>query len=179
MGRTMPGPMQGQMKGITIYTDGGCLGNPGPGGYGVVLRYGQHVKHLSGGFRLTTNNRMEIMGAIAGLEALIAPCSVTLHSDSKYVVDAMTQGWVQRWKANGWRRNKKDRAVNVDLWERLLAACTDHDVAFKWVKGHAGHADNETCDVLAKKAAARNDLPPDNGYEQPPSGSGALNTSLF
>ena len=171
--------MADQIQDITIYTDGGCLGNPGPGGYGVVLRYGQHVKHLSGGFRLTTNNRMEIMGAIAGLEALTAPCGVTLHSDSKYVVDAMTQGWVQRWKANDWRRNKTDKAVNVDLWERLLTACTDHTVTFKWVKGHAGHADNETCDVLAKKAAAQEDLPPDKGYEQAASQTTGSTASLF
>ncbi len=151
---------------VTIYTDGGCLGNPGPGGYGVVLRCGQHEKQLSGGFARTTNNRMEIMAAIVALEALNMPCRVTLHSDSKYLVDAMTLGWVQRWKANGWKRNKKDKAVNVDLWERLLGACAEHEVAFKWVKGHAGHADNETCDRLANQAAARTDLPPDEAYER-------------
>lgn len=171
--------MDDQIKDITIYTDGGCLGNPGPGGYGVVLRYGQHEKHLSGGFRLTTNNRMEIMAAIEGIEALIAPCDVTLHSDSKYVVDAMTKGWVQRWKANDWRRNKKDKAVNVDLWERLMAACDKHTVTFKWVKGHAGHADNETCDTLATKAAAGKDLPPDKGYEKTASQTTGSTTNLF
>lgn len=151
-------------KKVTIYTDGGCLGNPGPGGYGVVLRYGPHEKRLSAGFRRTTNNRMEIMAAIAGLEALKGPCRVTLYSDSKYLVDAMTLGWVTRWKANGWRRNKKDTAVNVDLWERLLEACRGHEVRFEWVKGHAGHPENEICDTLANQAATRSHLPPDEAY---------------
>lgn len=164
----MPCPMGASKKDVTIYTDGGCLGNPGPGGYGVVLRYGQHKKCLSGGFARTTNNRMEIMAAIVGLESLKVPCRVTLHSDSKYVVDAMTLGWVQRWRANGWKRNKTDHAVNVDLWERLLAACARHEVAFRWVKGHAGRRDNETCDCLANAAAIRKDLPVDEGYVRPP-----------
>ncbi len=153
-------------KQVTIYTDGGCLGNPGPGGYGIVLRHGEHEKRLSGGFRKTTNNRMEIMGAIVALEALKVPCRVSLNSDSKYLVDAMALGWVQRWRANGWRRNKTDRAVNVDLWERLLAACGRHSVSFTWLRGHAGHRYNEICDVLAKQAAARTDLPPDGEYER-------------
>ncbi len=171
--------MTDRIKDVTIYTDGGCLGNPGPGGYGVVLRFGKHQKKLSGGFRLTTNNRMEVMAAIAALEALTVPCEVTLHSDSKYLVDAMTKGWVTRWKANGWRRNKNDKAVNVDLWERLLAACADHEIVFQWVKGHAGHADNETCDVLAKKAAAEQNLPRDEGYEQATSPAAGPTASLF
>ena len=164
---------------VTIYTDGGCLGNPGPGGYGAVLRCGAHEKHLSGGFARTTNNRMEIMAAIVALEALNMPCRVTLHSDSKYVVDAMTQGWVQRWKANGWMRNKKDKAVNVDLWERLLAACAPHEVAFKWVKGHAGHPDNEACDRLANAAASGKDLRTDEGYEQTSAETSAPSSDLF
>jgi ribonuclease HI len=164
---------------VTIYTDGGCLGNPGPGGYGVVLRYGQHEKCLSGGFARTTNNRMEIMAAIVGLEALKDTCDVTLHSDSKYVVDAMSKGWVQRWRANGWKRNKKDKAVNVDLWERLLTACAVHEVAFKWVKGHAGHPDNEACDRLANAAAARTDLPPDEAYDRSMTIGGAPEAPLF
>jgi ribonuclease HI len=155
-----------QQKQVTIYTDGGCLGNPGPGGYGIVLRHGEHEKRLSGGFRRTTNNRMEIMGAIVALEALKVPCSVALHSDSKYLVDAMTLGWVERWRANGWRRNKTDKAVNVDMWERLLAACRRHSVRFVWVRGHAGHQYNEICDVLAKQAATRTDLPVDEAYER-------------
>jgi len=175
----MPRLMDESKKEVTIYTDGGCLGNPGPGGYGVVLRYGRHEKHLSGGFARTTNNRMEIMAAIVGLEALKDPCRVTLHSDSKYVVDAMTLGWVRRWRANGWKRNKKDKAVNVDLWERLLAACARHEVAFKWVKGHAGHPDNEACDRLANGAAAGKDLPTDEGYESPAAGMSAPSSDLF
>ena len=171
--------MDDTRKHVTIHTDGGCLGNPGPGGYGVVLRYGRHEKCLSGGFARTTNNRMEIMAAIAGLEALKDPCRVTLHSDSKYVVEAMTLGWVQRWRAKGWKRNKKDKAVNVDLWERLLAACARHEVTFKWVKGHAGHADNEACDRLANAAATRRDLPTDEGYEQTSAEASAPSSDLF
>lgn len=158
--------MEDQKKDVSIYTDGGSLGNPGPGGYGVVLRYGEHEKRLSGGFRRTTNNRMEIMGAIVGLEALKGPCSVTLYSDSKYLVDAMSLGWVRRWKANSWRRNKTDAAVNPDLWERLLGACEPHAVKFVWIKGHAGHKYNEICDTLSKKAAASGNLPPDEEYER-------------
>lgn len=157
--------MEDQKKSVNIYTDGGSLGNPGPGGYGVVLRYGPHEKRLSGGFRRTTNNRMEIMGAIVGLEALKDSCAVTLYSDSKYLVDAMSLGWVQRWKTNGWRRNKTDKAVNPDLWQRLLTACERHTVKFMWIKGHAGHQFNEICDTLSKKAAAGRDLPVDDGYE--------------
>lgn len=176
---TMPRLMDESKKEVTIYTDGGCLGNPGPGGYGVVLRYGRHEKCLSVGFARTTNNRMEIMAAIAGLEALKDPCRVTLHSDSKYVVNAISLGWAQRWRANGWKRNKKDKAVNVDLWERLLAACARHEVAFKWVKGHAGHPDNEACDRLANAAATRKDLPTDTGYEQPSTPAGRAASDLF
>ncbi len=149
---------------VTIYTDGGCLGNPGPGGYGVVLLFGKHRKELSGGFRQTTNNRMEILAAIAGLEALNRPCWVTLFSDSRYVVDAMTKGWAERWRRNGWRRNKKDKALNPDLWGRLLDLCEQHQVEFRWTKGHAGTKENERCDQLAVAAAKGYDLPPDEGY---------------
>ncbi len=166
-------------KKVNIYTDGGCLGNPGPGGYGVVLRYGPHEKRLSAGFRRTTNNRMEIMAAIAGLEALKDSCQVTLYSDSKYLVDAMTQGWVTRWKARGWKRNKTDHALNVDLWQRLLDLCARHDVRFQWVKGHAGHPENEACDALANQAAARPDLPPDPGYDPPPTKTESPPPNLF
>ncbi len=171
--------MQQQKKAVSIYTDGGCVGNPGPGGYGVVMRYQRHEKRLSGGFRRTTNNRMEIMAAVVGLEALKHPCAVTLYSDSRYLVDAMSLGWVQRWQANGWRRNKKDEAVNVDLWERLLAACRGHAVTFEWVRGHAGHRWNEICDALATQAAARQDLPADQGYERqaPDTGTGTAERS--
>ena len=154
-------PLLNQVK---IHTDGACLGNPGPGGYGVVLRYGEHSKELSGGFRLTTNNRMELLAVIKGLEALNQPSQVVLFSDSKYVVDAMAKGWAVKWRANGWQRNKRERAVNPDLWARLLELCAEHDVEFRWVKGHAGVADNERCDRLAVAAAKEHNLPEDPGY---------------
>lgn len=155
-----------QLKEVKIYTDGGCDPNPGAGGYGVILISGKARKELSGGFRQTTNNRMEIFAAIAGLEALKFPCKVTLYSDSQYLVNAMTKGWAVRWKANGWRRNKKDKALNIDLWEKLLALCERHQVRFEWVKGHAGHHLNERCDELAMMALKRSNLPVDEGYEQ-------------
>jgi len=136
---------------VTIYTDGACSGNPGPGGYGVVLIFGEHRKEISGGEPQTTNNRMEIMGVIAGLEALTKPCNVDLYSDSRYVVDAIEKGWVKRWRENNWMRNKKDAALNVDLWERMLPLLEKHTVAFHWVKGHAGHPENERCDQLARE----------------------------
>jgi ribonuclease HI len=157
---------QRQRKTVTIYTDGGCDPNPGAGGYGVILISGKARKELSGGFCLTTNNRMEIFAAIAGLEALKCPCKVTLYSDSRYLVDAVTKGWAQRWKANGWRRNKKDKALNIDLWERLLALCERHQVRFEWVKGHAGHRLNERCDELAMLALKKPNLPIDKGYDK-------------
>lgn len=158
--------MSEKLKEVTIYTDGACSGNPGPGGYGVVLMSGKHRKELSAGFRLTTNNRMEMMAAIAGLETLKFQCAVTLYSDSKYVVDAVTKGWAQRWRTNGWKRNKKDKAINPDLWGRLLDLCDRHQVNFLWVKGHAGIAENERCDELAVAASQENNLPIDVGYEQ-------------
>jgi len=153
-------------KQITIYTDGGALGNPGPGGYGVVLRYNNYSKELSGGYRCTTNNRMELMAAITGLQALKEPCNVTLHTDSKYLVNGIMRGWAKRWRANGWMRNKKEKALNADLWEELLKLCERHKVDFVWVKGHAGNPDNERCDALSKAAASQEDLPPDAIYEQ-------------
>ncbi|GAP05960.1 RNase HI [Anaerolinea thermolimosa] len=149
-----------------MYTDGACLGNPGPGGYGVVLMYDGHRKELSGGFRLTTNNRMELMAAIVGLEALTDPCQVRLYSDSRYVVENYNTGAVRRWQANGWKRSKKLAAQNVDLWERLLRQCQKHRVEMIWVEGHAGNPENERCDVLSNQAARRKDLPPDEAYEQ-------------
>ena len=154
-----------ELKKVVMYTDGGCIGNPGPGGYGVVLLSDGHRKELSGGFRLTTNNRMELMAAIVGLEALKVPCEVTLHSDSKYVVDAMELGWAKRWQANGWRRNKNEKAVNPDLWQRLLEVCKKHEVKFRWVKGHAGNPENERCDYLANTTAMQKNLPVDEGYQ--------------
>lgn len=154
-----------KQKHVVIYTDGACIGNPGPGGYGVVLLYGHHRKELSGGFRLTTSNRMEITAAIVGLQTLKHPCAVTIYTDSRYLVDSMMLGWVQRWKAKAWMRTKKDRAVNADLWEQLLVLCANHQVQFEWVRGHAGNVENEFCDRLSVQAAQRGDLPIDSGYE--------------
>ena len=142
-------------KSVEIFTDGACSGNPGPGGYGVILKYGRFVKELSGGEAKTTNNRMELTAVIAGLEALTELCDVTLYSDSKYVVDAFEKGWAKKWKQNNWMRNKKEPALNSDLWERALELTTKHNVKFVWVKGHAGHNENERCDKLAVSAAAK------------------------
>jgi ribonuclease HI len=149
------------MKQITLYTDGACSGNPGPGGWAAILRYNGTEKELSGGFGHTTNNRMELMGVIAGLASLKEPCAVTVVSDSKYVVDAMRNGWAAKWRANGWKRNRKDPALNPDLWQRLLDLCAHHQVKFQWVNGHAGHPENERCDCLAVAAAATRGLPED------------------
>jgi len=142
------------MKKVTVYTDGACSGNPGPGGYGAVLLCGAHRKELSGGTLQTTNNRMEMMGAIIALETLKSVCEVEVYSDSRYLVDAVEKGWVVRWKANGWRRNKREPALNVDLWERLLPLLATHKVKFNWMKGHSGHPENERCDFLARTAIA-------------------------
>ena len=140
------------MKKVTIYTDGACHGNPGPGGYGVVLLHNTHRKELSGGESETTNNRMELQAAIIGLEALKESCEVELYSDSRYLVDAIEKGWAVRWRENNWMRNKKDPALNVDLWERLFSVLNKHLVHFHWVKGHAGNQENERCDTLAGEA---------------------------
>ena len=155
-----------KLKHVLIYTDGACLGNPGPGGYGVVLRFGQHRRELSGGYRKTTNNRMEIQAAVQGLAALTERCHVILHSDSQCLVQAMEEGWARRWQANRWRRSVKHKAVNPDLWAALLRLCDEHDVTFMWVKGHAGNRDNERRDQLAMQAAQQPNLPPDEGCEE-------------
>ena len=152
------------LKTVDLYTDGACSGNPGPGGYGYILKYKEHEKCGSCGYRLTTNNRMEIMAVIKGLEALRETCNVNLYSDSKYVIDAITLGWVYKWEANCWMRNKKDKAVNVDLWEQLLVLLDEHNVEFHWVKGHAGHPENERCDKLAVSAYQGENLEEDEGY---------------
>ena len=136
-------------KHVYLYTDGACSGNPGPGGYGVVLKYGDAVKELSGGDPSTTNNRMELMAAIAGLEALKEPCRVTLTSDSRYLVDGIQKGWAKSWRARGWKKGDGKPALNPDLWERLLNLMDRHQVELVWVKGHAGHPENERCDQLA------------------------------
>ncbi len=154
-------------KHVTIYTDGACIGNPGPGGYGVVLIFGEYRRELSGGYRSTTNNRMELMGPIEGLSALNQSCRVTLHSDSRYVVEGIERGWAKRWRGNGWMRNKREQAVNPDLWERLLDLCEKHEVKFQWVRGHAGDPENERCDQLAVQAAHGKDLPVDEGHQVP------------
>ena len=160
------------MKKISLYTDGACSGNPGPGGYGVVLLFDKHRKELSGGYRKTTNNRMELLAVIKGLEALKEPCRVALYSDSKYVLDALTKGWARRWRANGWRRNKKGQpAVNPDLWGRLLDLCDAHEMAYHWVKGHAGDPENERCDRLSTQALALPDLPADEPFERTKQGT--------
>lgn len=157
---------QEQVKEVTIFTDGGCEPNPGPGGYGVILISGNTQKELTGGFSLTTNNRMELFAAIAGLQALKFPCMVKLYSDSRYLVDAMTKGWAKKWRENGWWRNKKAKASNIDLWEKLIALCNKHQVEFEWVKGHAGLGGNERCDKLSMEALKQPNLPSDEGYEQ-------------
>jgi len=146
------------MKLVEIFTDGACSGNPGPGGYGVILRSGDHEKELSAGYKDTTNNRMELRAVIAGLAALKDKCRVKIYSDSKYIVDAVQQGWARRWKKNNWYRNKKERALNPDLWQQLLELIDTHHVEFIWVRGHSGHAENERCDQLAVAAAAGENL---------------------
>ncbi len=141
--------MPQELKQVEIFTDGACSGNPGPGGYGVILRCGNAEKEISGGDANTTNNRMELMGPIVALQALNQPCKVTMYTDSQYVANGITKGWAQKWKANGWMRNKKDPALNADLWDQLLNELARHQVTIKWVKGHAGHPENERCDRLA------------------------------
>ncbi|MBR3235428.1 MAG: ribonuclease HI [Atopobiaceae bacterium] len=143
---------------VTLYTDGAARGNPGPGGYGAVLLYVdpsgvEHRKELSCGYKNTTNNRMELLAVIVGLEALLRPCEVDVHSDSQYVVNAFNQHWVQGWIKKGWKTSQKKPVKNADLWNRLLAAMEPHQVSWHWVKGHAGHALNERCDQLATMAA--------------------------
>lgn len=157
------------MAKVIIYTDGSARGNPnGPGGYGVVLRFTDskgvlHEKELSAGYKKTTNNRMELMAVIAGLEALTRPCEVEVHSDSKYIVDAFNQHWIDSWLKKGWKRSGNEKVKNVDLWKRLLAAKEQHRVSFIWVKGHAGEDLNERCDKLATDAADHNAVLDDDG----------------
>lgn len=135
---------------IEIFTDGACRGNPGPGGWGVVLRYGGHEKHMHGGEKHTTNNRMELMAAIMGLEALSRPCKVALTTDSQYVRQGITE-WIQNWKKRGWKNSAKKPVKNIDLWQRLDSAAAKHDIEWHWVKGHSGHDENELADELANR----------------------------
>ena len=137
------------MKTVEIWTDGACSGNPGPGGWAAILRYGRVEKVVSGGEPVTTNNRMELTAAIRALELLREPCLVTLHSDSRYLVDAMVKGWARGWQARGWRRRGDEKAKNPELWEQLLALCSRHSVTWDWVKGHADTEENRRCDALA------------------------------
>jgi len=153
---------------LGIYTDGGCEPNPGAGGYGVVLLHPKKRAEASGGFRLTTNNRMEILAAIKGLEMLKQPCKVTLYSDSQYLVEAIVKGWAAKWKKNDWWLNNKERAKNIDLWEKLFALFETHQVEFRWIRGHAGNLENERCDQLSMAALRQPNLPADEGYENKP-----------
>jgi len=137
------------MKTVTIYTDGACSGNPGPGGWGAILMYGTYKKELSGGEAMTTNNRMELTGVITALEALKEPCIVELYSDSRYVIDGLGKGWAKGWRARGWVKSDKKPALNPDLWGRLLDLCEKHTVSLHWVKGHAENEYNDRCDRLA------------------------------
>ncbi len=146
------------IKKVQMYTDGACSGNPGPGGYGTILRYGEFEKKLSGGEAQTTNNRMELMGVITAMEALTRPCIVHVHTDSAYVVNAFNKGWIDNWKKKGWKTSGKEPVKNKDLWTRLLSALEPHKVDFIWVKGHAGDEMNERCDELATTAADGDDL---------------------
>ena len=152
------------MKSVVIYTDGGARGNPGPGGFGAILVFGQFQKELNGAFRHTTNNRMELMAAISALELLSEPCEAMLHSDSKYVVDALNKNWLTNWKKKGWKKSDKKPVLNKDLWQRLDAAQAKHKIVWKWVKGHAGNELNERCDELVHEAIDAGNLVTDQGY---------------
>ncbi len=140
---------------VEVFTDGACSGNPGPGGWGTLLRYGTHEKELSGGEESTTNNRMELTAVIKGLEALKEPCRVRVVTDSKYVADGINKGWARSWQKNGWRKADKKSAQNTELWEKLLSLTDIHEVTVEWIKGHAGHPENERCDSLAVAAYGR------------------------
>ena len=153
-----------EKKFVELYTDGACKGNPGKGGYGVILKYGEIEKEISAGYECTTNNRMELMAAIVGLETLKQPCRVELYTDSKYLADSVGKGWVYGWKKKGWKKSDGKAALNVDLWERMLKMLSVHEVEIKWIKGHAGHPKNERCDTLAVSAAEGLNLLTDESY---------------
>lgn len=156
----------GELKEVIIYTDGACTNNPGPGGYGIVLIHGEKRREISAGFRRTTNNRMEVLAAIVALETLRIPCRVTIYTDSQYLVNSIEKGWVNGWRAKGWKKADGKPAVNVDLWTRMLPLLEMHKVRFSWVRGHAENAENNLCDVMAVDAAHQKNLPPDEGYEK-------------
>lgn len=155
------------MQKVEIFTDGSCLGNPGPGGWAAILTLpgSEHRKELCGGYRLTTNNRMEILAAAKGLAALKTPCEVTLHTDSTYLANAIMKNWLANWLRNGWRKRDGKPVTNMDLWRMLLPLLETHAVSFRWLKGHAGHPENERCDFLARQQAGRPDLPVDKHYK--------------
>jgi ribonuclease HI len=153
---------------ILIYTDGGCIDNPGPGGFGAIVIINGQRKELSGGFRLTTNNRMELTAAIVALQSIPLHSKVMLYSDSRYLVDSMEKGWARSWQANKWRKADKTRALNIDLWQLMLSLCNQLEIKFVWVEGHAGHPENERCDRLAVESSRRKNLPVDSGYEVTP-----------
>lgn len=153
------------MKSVDIYTDGACSGNPGPGGYGIVLLYKGNRKELSQGYKCTTNNRMEMLAVIKGLETLKEPCKVNLYSDSQYVINSVTKGWVYKWKKNNWKKNKTEPALNVDLWIIMLELLEKHSVNFIWVKGHADNVENERCDFLARESIQKKELLTDENYK--------------
>ena len=157
-----------------IYTDGGCIGNPGPGGYGAVVLKGKDRHELTGGYSLTTNNRMELMAAIVALGETEPHSRILLYSDSRYLVDGITKGWAESWRKNKWKKADKRKALNVDLWKVLLSLIEDREVTFSWVEGHAGNRENERCDVLSVKAAKQRNLPPDTGYETENASQGQL-----
>lgn len=155
------------MKKVLIYTDGSCLNNPGPGGWAaaLVLEENGFRKEISGAFRLTTNNRMEIMAAIKALQALKRPCEAHLYTDSQYLRNALEKSWLVSWQKNNWKKADKKPVLNADLWRLFLEAKNGHDLKIHWIKGHAGHPDNERCDLLARTRAREEDLPPDENYE--------------
>ena len=152
------------MKFVEIFTDGACSGNPGNGGYGAILKYAGVVKEISQGYKTTTNNRMELLAAITALEMLKEPCKVDLYSDSKYLVDSVNKGWIEKWQSNNWKKSGSEKAKNIDLLIRLVSQIQRHDIRFLWVKGHDGHAENERCDTLATTAAKSDNLIEDTGY---------------
>ena len=159
--------MSGETKKLVhAFTDGSCLGNPGRGGWAAILTFGSSEKELSGGYARTTNNRMEIMGALFALEALTEPCTVILFTDSRYLCDAVGKKWLASWLKNGWKTAAKKPVKNRDLWERLLPLLSHHTVSFRWLEGHAGHPQNERADTVARAAASQPDLPPDSGFEE-------------
>jgi ribonuclease HI len=153
---------------VIIYTDGACTGNPGPGGYGVIIFQDGKQRELTGGRRLTTNNRMELLAVIEALSVLKGQGDITLYTDSRYLVDALEKKWLSTWRNNNWRKSSRQKVLNKDLWQQLAELLESHPTRFIWVEGHAGNKYNERCDLLSRRAAARKDLPADPGYENPP-----------